>query len=70
MVVLRLNENGIWLLTGLLTFIITTMLIFANISFMTILIMTPLLIGINLIISSNLKIAIKKELVKPAKVQN
>ena len=68
MVVLKLNNNGVWLLSLILT-VIFQIIIF-NINTSIALITTPLILAISLIISSNIKIITKKELVKPAKVQN
>ena len=68
MVVLKLNNNGVWLLSLILTVIFQ--LIIFNINISLALITTPLILAISLIISRNIKIIEKKELVKPAKVQN
>lgn len=71
MTVRQLNEKGILLTTFILCIISINLLINLKIDNLSILASIPLLIGLNLIITSNLKIKTKKEPVhSPAKMTN
>lgn len=60
MTVRQLNEKGILLTTFILCLIFETILINLNIDGITVLASIPFMIGLNLIITSNLKIKTKK----------
>ena len=71
MTILKLNDNGIWLLTTILSIIDLIFILNFNCDIFTILIFTPIIMAINLLITSNIKIIdIKKELVNSTKVQD
>lgn len=68
MTVLKLNDNGVWLLTTILSIIDIAFIsnIYNNI--IGILILIPIILSINLLITSNIKIInIKKELAHRSK---
>lgn len=68
MTVLKLNDNGVWLLTTILSIIDIAFVsnIYNNI--IGILILIPIILSINLLITSNIKIInIKKELAHRSK---
>lgn len=68
MTVLKLNDNGVWLLTAILSTIDVVFIsnIYNNIIGISILI--PIILSINLLITSNIKIIdIKKELAHRSK---
>lgn len=68
MTVLKLNDNGVWLLTAILSIIDIAVIsnIYNNI--IGILILIPIILSINLLITSNIKIIdIKKELAHRSK---
>lgn len=68
MTVLKLNDNGVWLLTAILSIIDIAFIsnIYNNI--IGILMLTPIILSTNLLIASNIKIIdIKKELAHHSK---
>lgn len=68
MTVLKLNDNGVWLLTTILSIIDIAFIsnIYNNI--IGILMLTPIILSTNLLITSNIKIIdIKKELAHRSK---
>lgn len=68
MTVLKLNDNGVWLLTTILSIIDISFIsnIYNNI--IGILILIPIILSINLLITNNIKIInIKKELAHRSK---
>lgn len=68
MTVLKLNDNGVWLLTAILSIIDIAFIsnIYNNI--IGILMLTPIILSTNLLIASNIKIIdIKKELAHRSK---
>ncbi len=69
MTVLKLNDNGVWLLTTILSIIDIAFIsnIYNNIIGISILI--PIILSINLLITSNIKIInIKKRISPPIKI--
>lgn len=68
MTVLKLNDNGVWLLTAILSIIDIAFISNMYNNIIGILMLTPIILSTNLLIASNIKIIdIKKELAHRSK---